>query len=97
MELDIKPWDAAEHLFDEREIAGYLAVVMDDQEQPPMIGHAIGLVARARGGFAILAEESRIPEEELIVAASSNDRSGLPTLQKLERAYANLAGTRMVA
>lgn len=97
MDLEIKPWDLADYLKSEQDIAGYLAAVIDDEEVPPLLGQTIGLIARIRGGFPGLAHESGIPEQELADAALSRDASALPTVRKLQQAYEHLAATRMVA
>ncbi len=97
MTIQTKPWDSAEFLRDEEDLAGYLLVALEDEEQPPIFGNAVKVAARARGGFAQLSLESGIAAEELVQASTVMGAEALPVLRALHNAYARLAHSRMVA
>ena len=42
------PWDSAEHLESNEDIAAYLDAVLAEND-PALLTHALGIVARARG------------------------------------------------
>ncbi|MHC6054862.1 addiction module antidote protein [Ralstonia solanacearum] len=48
--LKTRPWDSAEHLRTEADMAAYLNACLEEAgDDPAFITHALGVVARARG------------------------------------------------
>lgn len=78
MAIKISKFDAAEHLHDEKDVAEYMAAVMETGD-PKHIAKAVGTVARARG-MADIAKESGLSRESLYRAFSEN---GNPTISTL--------------
>ena len=97
MPLEAKPWDAAEFLQDQEDLAGYLDVVLEDDGGPILYARTVGTAARARGGIATLAHESGIPQQELETAMRGSEEEALPVIQKLAAAYSKLSAGRLVA
>ncbi len=97
MALETRPWDAAEYLHDEEDLVGYLAVVLQDDEPPSMIGRTIAVAACARGGIAKLATESGVPEETLRAAIDRSDEQSRSVLQDIQNANQRLAARPQVA
>lgn len=97
MEVELKPWDTAEFLHDEQDLALYLEAVLEEDEGPTIYAGSLPVAARARGGVASLARESGIPIMELEAAMQGSEQAALPVLKKLASAYGNLAAGRKVA
>lgn len=65
-------YDSADYIETEEDIASYLDAVMQESgDDPAMVIHALGVVARARN-FSKLARESGITCEGLYKALSDN-------------------------
>lgn len=80
------PYDVAEFLQDEKDCAGYLQAVMEEDgitEQE--IAAALGDVARARGMMQV-AREAGVSRESLYRALSENGNPSLGTVLKVTRA-----------
>ena len=97
MSVELKPWDSAELLRTEQDLQEYLGVVLEEDDGPTIYAATIRTAARARGGVAVLARESRIPEAELQTAMDADEASALPVLRRLEEAYRRLSSDRLVA
>ena len=97
MEVELKPWDTAEFLHDEQDLALYLEAVLEEDDGPTIYAGSLPVAARARGGIANLARESGIPAPELEAAMRGSEQEALPVLQKLAAAYSALAAGRKVA
>ncbi|MXZ28676.1 MAG: putative addiction module antidote protein [Gammaproteobacteria bacterium] len=54
--IKTRPWDAADHLHDERDIAAYLDAAFEDGD-PQLIAAALGDVARSHGMTKIAAKK----------------------------------------
>ena len=55
MPTTTRPFDMAEQLRDEQDIAAYLTLVLEEGD-PGELAHALGVIARARGMTQIAAE-----------------------------------------
>ncbi len=79
------PYDAAEFLTDDETIAAYLTEALEGDD-PRYIAKALGAVARARGGMALLARETGITRESLYRALSDTGNPELGTTLKVMHA-----------
>ncbi|MEW6331071.1 MAG: addiction module antidote protein [Pseudomonadota bacterium] len=79
-----RPWDAAEHLETEADMAAYLEAVLEDGD-PALVAAALGDIARAKGMSAI-ARKTGMGRESLYKALSSQGNPELATVLKVVRA-----------
>jgi probable addiction module antidote protein len=79
-----RPWDAAEHLETEEDMAAYLDAALQDGD-PGVIVAAIGDIARAQG-MAKIAREAGVGRESLYKALSVNGNPEFATVLKVVRA-----------
>lgn len=70
-----KPFDSAEYLQTDEDIAAYLEAAFEDGD-PALVAHALGVIARARG-MSQLARKTGLGRQSLYVALSEG---GNPTL-----------------
>ncbi|RVU13879.1 addiction module antidote protein [Methylobacterium oryzihabitans] len=84
MPLDTQPYDTAEHLKTDEDIALYLEAVMEDGD-PELIRHAIGVVARARG-MTQIAREAGLGRESLYKALSETGNPSFETIRAVLKA-----------
>jgi probable addiction module antidote protein len=82
--LGVRPFDAAEYLRDETDIAAYLAAAAAE-EDPRVLAAALGAVARARG-MADLARKTGLTREALYRSLSAEGNPELATLTKVLKA-----------
>lgn len=82
--LKTTPWDSAEHLRTDEEIALYLEAAMEDGD-PGLIAHALGTVARARG-MTQIARETGLAREALYRALSPGGNPSFATVLKVTKA-----------
>lgn len=80
----IKPFDAAEYLRDEEDIAEYLNAAAEDGD-PATMAQALGVVARAQG-MAQLARDTGITREGLYKALSPGGNPSFATVAKVAEA-----------
>ncbi|WP_179401914.1 addiction module antidote protein [Burkholderia guangdongensis] len=81
-----RPWDSAEHLKTEADMAEYLeASLVEGGDDPAFIAHALGVIARARG-MAQLARDTGISREGLYKALSEDGNPSFATILKVIRA-----------
>jgi len=93
MNVQFKPYDSADYLKTEADIAGYLQAVAEENcDSPAYIAHALGVVARARSNMSQLARETGMSREGLYNALSENGNPNLSTLLQITRAL----GLKMV-
>jgi probable addiction module antidote protein len=85
MALHTEPFDVADYLTDEETISAYLTEALESDD-PRFISRALGDVARARGGMALLAKETGISREALYRALSENGNPEFGTVLKVIRA-----------
>ncbi|MCE5281100.1 MAG: putative addiction module antidote protein [Deltaproteobacteria bacterium] len=79
-----RPWDAAEHLKTEEDMAAYLEAALEEGD-PALITAARGDVARAKG-ITQIARETGLGRESLYKALSSEGNPEFATVLKVLRA-----------
>ena len=79
-----QPWDAAEHLTTEGDMAAYLEAALEDGD-PPLIAAALGDIARAKG-MSRIARETGLGRESLYKALSPDGNPEFSTVLKVVRA-----------
>jgi probable addiction module antidote protein len=82
----ITRYDSAEYLETEEDIAAYLDAVVQESNDPTMLIHALGVVARARN-FSQLARDTGISREGLYKALSDNGNPSFATIVKMVAAF----------
>ncbi len=88
---DLPDFDPAEHLKDEKDIAGYLTLVIEEGD-PSELAHALGIVVRSRG-MSEIAKASGITREALYKALRPDAH---PRFETVNRVCAAL-GVKLVA
>ena len=78
------PWDAAEHLGTEEDMAAYLEAALEDGD-PALVAAALGDIARAKG-MTQIAREAGLGRESLYKALSPEGNPELATVLKVVRA-----------
>jgi probable addiction module antidote protein len=78
------PWDAAEHLETEEDMAAYLEAALEDGD-PALVAAALGDIARAKG-MTRIAREAGLGRESLYKALSPEGNPELATVLKVVRA-----------
>ncbi len=86
MALETFPYDAAEFLTERQDVFYFLEAELEE-EQPAYWPGAIAIVARARGGFGILAAETGLQEAELTMAATENTETSRALIERLMETY----------
>ena len=75
------PWDAAEYLNSDEEMAAYLEAALEEGE-PSLVAAALGDIARARG-MTQLARETGLGRESLYKALSQSGNPEFSTILKV--------------
>ncbi len=78
------PWDVAEHLKTEKDMAAYLEAVLEDGD-PALVSAALGDIARAKG-MSQIARETGLGRESLYKALSPEGNPEFSTVLKVIRA-----------
>lgn len=91
MKPQTRPFDLAEHLRSEEDIATYLSLVMEDDD-PGELAHALGVVARARG-MSQVAEGAGLTREALYKALRPDAQPRFDTVSRVCKAL----GIKLVA
>jgi probable addiction module antidote protein len=78
---ELKPFDMTEHLPDEKAIAEYLSIVLEDQDEALLLA-ALNDVARARG-MTEIAKASGITREALYRALRPGAQPRFDTIQRV--------------
>ena len=78
------PWDSADYLKTDRDIAYYLEAVFEDGD-PELITHALGTVARVKG-MTKVADAAGLGRESLYKALSAAGNPEFATVLKVMRA-----------
>jgi probable addiction module antidote protein len=78
------PWDVAEHLETEEDMAAYLEAALEEGD-PALVAAALGDIARAKG-MSQIARESGLGRESLYKALSPEGNPELATVLKVVRA-----------
>lgn len=82
--INTRPWDAADHLQDELDIAAYLDAAFEDGD-PQLIAAALGDVARSHG-MTRIAAKTGLGRESLYKALSADGNPGFATVLKVLQA-----------
>ncbi len=82
--IETRPWDVAEHLKSDKDIAAYLEAVLEDGD-PALVAAALGDIARARG-MTEIAREAGLGRESLYKALSREGNPEFATVMKVVRA-----------
>lgn len=81
-----RPWDSAEHLRSEEDVALYLEACFEEAgDDAAFIAKALGNVARARG-MTQLAHDTGLGRESLYKALSGQGNPSFATILKVARA-----------
>jgi probable addiction module antidote protein len=84
--VQIRPWDSAAHLRNEEEMAAYLDAALEEAgDDPRLVAHALGVIARARG-MSQLARDTGVKRESLYRALSGEGNPEFATIWKVVRA-----------
>lgn len=81
---ETRPWDPAEHLETEEDMAAYLEAVLEDGDAA-LVAAALGDIARAKG-MTQIARETGLGRESLYKALSPEGNPELATVLKVIRA-----------
>ena len=82
--LKTRPWDSANYLNTEEEVAAYLDAVFEEGD-PVLIAHGLGVVARSKG-MAKIAKKAGLGRESLYKALSKDGNPGFLTVLKVVQA-----------
>jgi probable addiction module antidote protein len=96
MAIKTHPWDAAEFLDSDEAVAEYLTLSLESNDIAE-IAHALGTIAKARGGIAKLARQTGITCEALHRALSENGNPEFATVLKVMHALGVKLSASMVA
>lgn len=81
---DLPEFDLAEHLKTDEDIAAYLSIILEDQDQTELT-HALGVVARARG-MTEVARAAGLTREALYKALRPSSQPRFDTIARVCRA-----------
>jgi probable addiction module antidote protein len=84
MAIKTTPFDAADYLETDADMAEYLDACLEEGD-PKLITHALGVIARARG-MAQIAREADLGRESLYKALSPNGNPEFATVMKVVQA-----------
>lgn len=84
MTTTFSPWDSAQHLRTNEDMAAYLEACLEEDD-PELITHALGVIARAKG-MAQLARDTGLGRESLYKALSPGAKPRFETVYKVIRA-----------
>lgn len=82
--IEIRSWDAAEHLETEEDMVAYLDAALEDGD-PTLVVAVLGDIARAKG-MTQIAREAGLGRESLYKALSTNGNPEFATILKVVRA-----------
>lgn len=82
--IQTRPWDMAEHLETEEDMAAYLEAALEEGD-PALIAAALGDIARAKG-MTQIARDSGLGRESLYKALSPEGNPELATVLRVVRA-----------
>jgi len=82
-----KQFDAADYIKSEKDIALYLDAVMEEAaDNPALLAHALGDVARARRNMSQLARDAGVTREGLYKALSREGNPSFATVARIAKA-----------
>lgn len=82
--IHTRPWDAAEHLKTEEDMAAYLEAALEE-DNPELISAVLGDIARAKG-LSEVANRSGLSPEELTQKMLPDGKPDFVTVLKIVRA-----------
>ncbi len=82
--IETRPWDAADHLETEEDMAAYLEAALEEDD-PVLISAALGDIAKAKG-MTKVAVEAGLGRESLYKSLSPNGNPEFSTVLKVVRA-----------
>lgn len=82
--LETQPWDPAEHLETEEDMAAYLEAALEEGD-PALVAAALGDIARAKG-MTQIARDTGLGRESLYKALSAEGNPEFATVLKVLRA-----------
>jgi len=82
--IETRPWDAAEHLESEEDMAAYLDAALEDGDAALVVA-ALGDIARAKG-MTLVARDAGLGRESLYKALSTTGNPEFATVLKVVRA-----------
>jgi probable addiction module antidote protein len=82
--LKTTKWDSAEYLKSDEDIALYLEACLEEDD-PALVTHALGVIARARG-MTQIARETGLGRESLYKALSPEGNPEFSTVMKVMKA-----------
>lgn len=86
MAIQTTRWDSAEHLKTEEDIQLYLEAILEEAEDDPaLIVHALGIIARAKN-MSHLARDTGLSREGLYKALSTEGNPSFTTVAKVAKA-----------
>src|SRR5690606_13192051 len=88
---DLPPFDMAEHLKTDEDVAAYLSLVLEEDD-PAELANALGVIARARG-MTEIASASGLTREALYKALRPGSQPRFDTIRRVCGAL----GVRLVA
>jgi probable addiction module antidote protein len=84
MTVTTRKWDSAERLETREDVAAYLEAVFEEND-PGLIAHALGVVARAKG-MSSVAEEADLTRASLYKALSEDGNPAFSTVMSVVQA-----------
>ena len=81
MSVKTSIFDSADYLKTDQDMAAYLNACLEENE-PALMAHAVGVVARARG-MAQLAKDAHLSRESLYKALSADGNPSFATMMKV--------------
>jgi probable addiction module antidote protein len=85
--LGLARYDPADYLRTPKEVAMYLEAFFEDGVDHEALVHALGVVARARGGMSKLAKETGISRQGLYKAIAKDGNPSFETVMKIVGAF----------
>lgn len=79
--IKTRPWDAAEHLATEADMAAYLEAALEEGD-PALVAAALGDIARAKG-MSQIARDTGLGRESLYKALSPEGNPEFATIMKV--------------
>lgn len=81
MPAGLRPWNSAAELRNDEEIAAYLDAVIEEND-PALIAHALGVVARSKG-MGSIAEKINVGRESLYKSLSAEGNPSFATVLRV--------------
>lgn len=88
MTIELKEWDSSQYLKSPKAISVYLNDILSDpaaSQDPGLLAHALGVIARAKG-MTEIARETGLSRESLYKALSEEGNPSFATVMKVLQA-----------